>query len=71
MSSHDTHPRPEELEKRLDDIMEGEADPPDNAGAEIATSPNESSAEHQDVAIAGAEHKQDPSTQTGGGQHGG
>lgn len=71
MSTHDTNPRPEELEERLDGIMEGEAEPPDDAGAEVATSPDESSAEHQDMAIADAEHKQDPGDQAGGGQHGG
>lgn len=41
------------------------------AGPDVSTNPDESEAEHEDMAIADADHKQDPGEQAGGGQHGG
>lgn len=40
-------------------------------GPDVSTNPNESEAEHESMAIAEGEHKQDPGEQAGGGQHGG
>ena len=70
MPTDDTYPRPEELEERLDDIMEGGAESPESGGTEVSTSPDDSSAEHESMAIADSD-SQDPGTQTGGGQSGG
>lgn len=63
-----SYPRPDELEGRLDDLMEGGAEPPDTAGGEsVSTSPNEAEAEHEPLAVADAEHDQEPGEQVGGG----
>lgn len=40
-------------------------------GPNIATNPDETEAEHESMAIADSDHKQDPGEQAGGGQHGG
>lgn len=42
-----------------------------SGGSGVSTNPNESEAEHEPMAVADAEHKQDPGEQAGGGQHGG
>ncbi len=42
-----------------------------SGGSGVSTNPNESEAEHEPLAVADAEHKQDPGEQAGGGQHGG
>ena len=66
------NPRPQELEDRLDDLMENGPEQPAPAGGEsVATNPNETEAEHEPLAVADAEHKQEPGQQTGGGQSGG
>ena len=70
--TNQTQPMPEELENRLDDIVEGGAEPPAAAGGEeVSTNPNETSAEHEPMAIADADHKQEPGQQFAGGQSGG
>lgn len=67
-----TQPMPEELEQRLDDIVDGGAAPPETAGGEhVATNPNDTEAEHEELAVADADHKQDPGQQFAGGQSGG
>lgn len=42
-----------------------------SAGGYVSTNPNEAGGEHESMAIADAEHQQDPGEQAGGGQHGG
>ena len=67
-----TEPMPEELEERLDEIVAGGAEPPAPAGGEsVATNPDEAGAEHEPLAVADAEHKQEPGRQFAGGQSGG
>ena len=68
----ETHPRPAELEDRLDEIVE--SGPDENAppgGTELGTNPNETEAEHEPMIIADAEHQNEPGEQMGGGQTGG
>lgn len=68
----DTHPRPAELEDRLDEIIE--SGPDENAppgGTQLGTNPNETAAEHEPMAIADADHQNEPGEQMGGGQTGG
>ncbi|MGI8684098.1 MAG: hypothetical protein ACR2MO_03185 [Acidimicrobiales bacterium] len=62
-----TQPMPEDLEEHLDDLVAGGAEPPEAAGGEpISTDPNEAEAEHEPMAVADADHKQDPGQQAGG-----
>lgn len=42
-----------------------------SSGGYVSTNPNEAEGEHESMAIADAEHQQDPGEQAGGGQHGG
>jgi hypothetical protein len=49
----------------------GSAGGSSEGGSGVATNPNEAAGEHEEMAIADAEHKQDPGEQAGGGQHGG
>ena len=70
--TNQTQPMPEELSERLDDIVDGGAEPPATEGGEhVATDPNDTEAEHEEMAVADAEHKQEPGQQSGGGQSGG
>ncbi len=63
-----TQPMPDELEERLDDIVAGGAAPPEAAGgAPVSTNPSESEAEHEPMAVADADHQQEPGEQVGGG----
>lgn len=71
MTSAEDHPRPAELEDKLDEITSTPADPPPNSGTEVHLNPNETPAEHEPMAIADADHKQEPSEQFAGGQQGG
>ncbi len=64
-------PRPAELEDKLDDITEsGSTESGGGEGASVSTNPN-SPAEREGMAVADAQHKQDPGEQAGGGQAGG
>ena len=67
MTGHEANPRPDELEDRLDDIMEGGAKPPDGGGSGVSTEPDESSAEHESMAVADSDHDQDPGREQAGG----
>ncbi|MFP5375283.1 MAG: hypothetical protein ACLGIO_00680 [Acidimicrobiia bacterium] len=43
----------------------------ESGGGYVSTNPNEAAAEHEPMAVADSDHKQDPGEQAGGGQHGG
>lgn len=42
-----------------------------SAGGYVSTNPNEADAEHESMAIADSDHRNEPSGQQGGGQSGG
>ena len=68
----DTHPRPAELEDRLDEITERGPDPAaPPGGSHVSTNPNDTPAEHEPMAIADSDHQNEPGEQMGGGQTGG
>lgn len=71
MTTEDDNPRPTELKERLDEITSTPADPPQGAGADVHTNPNETPAEHESMAIADSNHQNEPGEQMGGGQTGG
>lgn len=69
--TNQTQPMPEELEERLDDIVDGGAAPPAADDGYVATNPNDTEAEHEEMVVADADHKQEPGQQFAGGQSGG
>ena len=63
----ETHPRPQELEDRLDEIVASGPDPSaPEGGSHVSTNPNDTPAEHESMAIADSDHDQDPGSQPGG-----